>query len=87
MFHFMIGEIIDFNNDWIKLRGRHYYSTQPQMPPRATAHKQMTMIPREAVRNIDILPRNLNLDKVEYTYKDGTMQVTTPEEESLYKEI
>ena len=87
MFHFIVGEVVDFNNEWIKILGRNYYSTQPQLPPKVTEHKQLSMIPREVIRNIDILPRNLNLDKIKYTYKDGAMRITTPEQESLYKEF
>ena len=87
MFHFIVGEVIEFNNDWLKVYGRNYYSTQTQLPPKITPYKQVTMVPRENIRNVDILRRDLDLDSIKYTYEEDGEDVTSPEDQALYREM
>ena len=74
-----VGEIIDTDANWIRIKGRFYLVVKGETTPRVDEEKRELGIPLNNISLMRILPDDLDLDNLQYTVQDNRLIVDTKE--------
>ena len=74
-----VGEIIDMDANWIRIKGRFYLVVKGETKPRVDEEKRELGIPLNNISVMRVLPDDLDLDNLQYTVRDNRLIVDTKE--------
>ncbi|MFH1856595.1 MAG: hypothetical protein ABH836_05130 [Candidatus Omnitrophota bacterium] len=71
----LIGEVLDMNDAWMKVKGKFYTLAKGEKKPRVDEQERTLGIPRDSIRLIRLLPKDVDLAKLKYTVRDNRLMV------------
>ena len=78
-----IGQILEMDDTWVKVKGKSYLLTGFDTQPRVSNVEREVGIPVEAIAVMTILPDDLDLNKLEYKAVKGRIAIKLGPEEEL----
>lgn len=80
-----LGEILEMNDHWIKVKGKSYYFPSGGVKPMVDKDERVIGVPRDVISSIRIFPDAFDFSHVKYKIVANQLIVEVPKEQGLPK--